>query len=61
MSSPQASDGQGPSEGLRDELVREGLEPGEIEYPEYLPAGEFQMRDPDGYCLMIAQSAPDTP
>ena len=46
---------------LRDELALAGVKAGEIEYPEYLPAGEFKMRDPDGYCLMIAQSGPDTP
>jgi len=46
---------------LRDEMLREGLHAGEIEYPEYLPQGEFNILDPDGYCLMIAQSGPDTP
>ena len=46
---------------LRQELIAAGLTPGEIRYPDYLPQGEFEMKDPDGYCLMIAQSAPDTP
>ena len=46
---------------LRSDLLGRGLKPGGIEYPEYLPKGEFQLRDPDGYCLMIAQSAPETP
>jgi len=46
---------------LRQELIKSGLKAGEIRYPDYLPGGEFQMQDPDGYCLMIAQSAPDTP
>ena len=46
---------------IRDELVREGLKASEIEYPEYLPQGEFKIQDPDGYCLMIAQSGADTP
>ena len=46
---------------LRSELVTAGLAPGTIEYPDYLPAGEFRLRDPDGYTLMIAQAAPDTP
>jgi catechol 2,3-dioxygenase-like lactoylglutathione lyase family enzyme len=46
---------------LRAELVSQGLKPGEIKYPDYLPKGEFHLQDPDGYCLMIAQSAPDTP
>jgi catechol 2,3-dioxygenase-like lactoylglutathione lyase family enzyme len=46
---------------LRGELVLKGLKAGEIRYPDYLPQGEFRMQDPDGYCLMIAQSGPDTP
>lgn len=46
---------------LRHQLLTHGLKPGEIKYPAYLPKGEFQLRDPDDYCLMIAQSAPDTP
>jgi catechol 2,3-dioxygenase-like lactoylglutathione lyase family enzyme len=46
---------------LRERLLAAGLAPGEIAYPEYLPAGEFCLADPDGYTLMIAQSAPDTP
>ena len=46
---------------LREKLLREGLAPGEIAYPEYLPKGEFPLQDPDGYYLMLAQSADDTP
>ena len=46
---------------LREELVRAGQSPGPIQYPEYLPKGELQLHDPDGYCLMIAQSHSDTP
>jgi len=46
--------------GLRGQLVAQGLRPGDIGYPFYLPRGEFGIEDPDGYCLMIAQSAPDT-
>lgn len=46
---------------LREKLLRDGLSAGEIEYPDYLPRGEFRLRDPDGYCLMIAQSTDDTP
>jgi hypothetical protein len=46
---------------LREELVRAGQSPGTIQYPEYLPKGELQLHDPDGYCLMIAQSNSDTP
>lgn len=46
---------------LRDKLLRDGLTAGEITYPDYLPKGEFRLQDPDGYCLMIAQSFDDTP
>lgn len=46
---------------LRSQLEASGLAPGEIEYPDYLPAGEFCLRDPDGYTLMIAQAGADTP
>jgi hypothetical protein len=46
---------------LRDDLLLKGLNPGEICYPDYLPKGEFKLLDPDGYCLMIAQSTSDTP
>jgi catechol 2,3-dioxygenase-like lactoylglutathione lyase family enzyme len=46
---------------LRAELVAKGLKPGEIEYPEYLPQGEFSLRDPDGYLLMIGQSYEQSP
>ena len=30
-------------------------------YPDYLPGGECRVADPDGYTLMIAQAAADTP
>ncbi|HXT86055.1 MAG TPA: VOC family protein [Verrucomicrobiae bacterium] len=46
---------------VRSRLIAEGFKPGEIEHPEYLPNGEFGVQDPDGYCLMIAQAAEDTP
>ena len=46
---------------LRDKLIANGIKVGEIAYPEYLPKGEFRMEDPDGYCLMVAQSGQDTP
>src|SRR5215217_7841215 len=34
---------------LRRHLVTAGQNPGPIEYPEYLPKGEFEIQDPDGY------------
>ncbi len=46
---------------LREELIAKGVKPGPITFPDYLPKGEFRLQDPDGYSLMIAQSAPDTP
>lgn len=46
---------------VRDVLLANGIAAGEICYPEYLPDGEFRVADPDGYTLMIAQSAADTP
>ena len=46
---------------LREKLLRDGLTPGEIRHPHYLPKGEFQLQDPDGYCLMLAQADDDTP
>lgn len=47
--------------GLREHLLSAGFAAGEIKYPEYLPKGELRLMDPDGYCLMIAQSTDDTP
>jgi catechol 2,3-dioxygenase-like lactoylglutathione lyase family enzyme len=46
---------------LRDSLLASGVEAGAIDHPEYLPEGEFRVRDPDGYVLMIAQRTADTP
>ena len=42
-------------------LVANGVKPGAIAYPDYMPRGEFGVRDPDGYHLTIAQTGPDTP
>ena len=46
---------------LREELLGQGLLPSEIRYPTYLPEGEFVLSDPDGYCLIVAQSVDNTP
>lgn len=46
---------------LRSRMVANGLNPGAVSYPDYLPDGELQILDPDGHTLMIAQSAADTP
>lgn len=48
-------------ESVRAALLANGIPAGEICFPEYLPDGEFRVADPDGYTLMIAQSAADTP
>jgi len=47
--------------GLRDRLLAAGIKASAISYPDYLPKCEFRVQDPDGYTLMIAQSAADTP
>ena len=46
---------------LRTVLVNNGITAGAICYPEYMPQGEFGMKDPDGYTLMLAQAGPETP
>jgi catechol 2,3-dioxygenase-like lactoylglutathione lyase family enzyme len=46
---------------LRSRLLAKGVTASEISYPDYLPNGECRVQDPDGYTLMIAQSAADTP
>ena len=46
---------------VRDVLLAHGIAAGEIHHPDYLPDGEFRVTDPDGYVLMIAQAAADTP
>jgi catechol 2,3-dioxygenase-like lactoylglutathione lyase family enzyme len=46
---------------LRDKLIAAGLEPGPITYPEYLPKGECELKDPDGHILMLAQRSDETP
>ena len=47
--------------GLRQHLLDADVKAGTITYPEYLPKGECRVEDPDGYTLMIAQAADDTP
>jgi catechol 2,3-dioxygenase-like lactoylglutathione lyase family enzyme len=51
----------GDLKSLHATLLAKGLAAGDISHPEYLPAGELRITDPDGYTLMIAQSAADTP
>jgi len=42
--------------GVHAELSARGLEVGEMAYPFYCPKGEFRLRDPDGYCLMLTHT-----
>jgi catechol 2,3-dioxygenase-like lactoylglutathione lyase family enzyme len=48
-------------EGLRRDLLAQGVVVSAVTYPEYLPDGECRVEDPDGYVLMLAQSVADTP
>jgi predicted enzyme related to lactoylglutathione lyase len=38
------------------ELSERGIKVSPLSYPFYMPAGEFRVDDPDGYCLLIGQS-----
>ena len=40
----------------RDQLAADGIKVGPIEYPPYMPEGEFGIEDPDGYCVLVGQS-----
>jgi hypothetical protein len=48
-------------EGSPTGLLDNGIAASGITFPEYLPNGECRVVDPDGYVLMIAQAAADTP
>ena len=56
-----SQDHQGVLKALRQRLLDAGVTASEITFPEYLPNGECRVVDPDGYVLMIAQAAADTP
>lgn len=45
---------------LRGHLRSEGVDAGEIFHDGAIPAGEMRVDDPDGYCLMVAQSQGDS-
>ena len=47
--------------GLRQRLIQGGTRVGAITYPEYLPKGEFELHDPDGYTVMVGQSYEGSP
>ena len=40
----------------REQLANAGIKVGPIQYPPYMPEGEFRIDDPDGYCLLVGQS-----
>ena len=46
---------------LRQQLIEAGIRVGAITYPWYLPKGEFELRDPDGYTVMVGQSCEGSP
>lgn len=46
---------------LRQQLIDDGLTVGAITYPWYLPKGEFELHDPDGYAVMVAQTFEGSP
>ena len=48
-------------QALHAELAAAGVKVGEIQYPFYLPKGEFQTFDPDGYVVNIGQKFEGTP
>lgn len=40
----------------RDQSAADGIKVGPIEYPPYMPKGEFGIEDPDGYCVLVGQA-----
>ena len=40
---------------FRTQLIADGIDVGEIGQPDYMPAGEIRVHDPDGYVLLIGQ------
>jgi uncharacterized glyoxalase superfamily protein PhnB len=38
---------------FRDKLLESGVEARPIQHPVYAPRGEFRVKDPDGYSLMV--------
>jgi len=40
--------------GLREQLLAGGVKVPEIRYPGYMPSGEVQFLDPDGYSVLIS-------
>ena len=40
--------------GLREQLLAAGISVPPIKHPGYMPSGEIQMTDPDGYSVLIS-------
>ena len=40
---------------LRQELLALNIKVSPVTYPEYMPAGEVRIEDPDGYVLLVGQ------
>jgi catechol 2,3-dioxygenase-like lactoylglutathione lyase family enzyme len=40
----------------RNHLAADGIKVGPIEYPAYMPRGEFGIEDPDRYCVLVGQT-----
>src|SRR5215471_16357196 len=40
----------------RNHLAADGIKVGPIEYPAYMPRGEFGIEDPDRYCVLSGQT-----
>lgn len=40
--------------GLREQLLAGGVKAPPIKYPAYMPSGEIQMADPDGYAIVVS-------
>jgi hypothetical protein len=41
--------------GLREQLLAGGVKVPPIKYPGYMPSGEIQFADPDGYAILVSQ------
>ncbi len=41
---------------FRNELQSRGVKVGQLNYPFYMPRGEFRIDDPDGYALFVAHA-----
>lgn len=40
----------------RNQLAARGISVSPLHHPPHMPAGEFRIDDPDGYCLLVGQT-----